>query len=118
MGIRTVAWFSPATQIVARQIVLELEHRADLAAARLAGSASLGRAIAALSESPDADTDLREAFDGLTRTGRFLDRAHRAAVGARCDRVFHQADPPPSAHPVFRLSLASVGLAILLFFVV
>ena len=118
MAARTVAWFSPAAQIVARQIVQELEHRADLVASHVAGPAALGRAIAALSDAPDADTDLLESFGGMSRTDRFLDRAQREAVGARCDRVFRQAAPPRSRVAMLRVALASAGLATLLFFVV
>lgn len=118
MAVRTSAWFSPATQIVARQLVQELEHRADLAAARTAGPEPLGRAIAALSDAPDADTDLREAVGGLSRTYRFLDRAEREAVGERCDRVFHHPAPPTSRVPRLRLAIAVGGLAALLFFIV
>jgi Zn-dependent protease with chaperone function len=118
MVVRTAACFSPAAQIVARQVVQELEYRADMAVARLGYSAALSRAIAALSDMPGADTDLVPLRAGLGLPLDMLARAERAAVDTRCERVFVQ---PMAATPgvgVFRLGLAAVGLTALLFFVV
>ena len=119
MAVRTVACFSPAAQIVARQVVQELEYRADAAVARLGHSVALVRAISILSDTADSETDLVPArFFGGFRRGS-LAHAERAAVGDRCERVLtrHQPTPRTSLGAV-RVSLAAAGLAALLFFVV
>lgn len=118
MVFRTFAFFSPAAQIVARQIVQEVEYRADVAAARGGRSAALGRAIAALAGAPGADTDLAPPAAGPGRSRRILDRAEREALGARCARVFDAPEPQRSGIGPFRLAIAACGLAALLFFIV
>jgi Zn-dependent protease with chaperone function len=118
MVVRTVAWFSPAAQIVARQVVQEVEYRADVTVARLGHSAALSRAIAALADAPDSETDLvppswRRGFPrGL------LARAELVAVANRCERVLAQPEPTRSGLGALRLGLAVVGMTALLFFVV
>lgn len=119
MVVRTLAFFSPAAQVVARQVVQEVEYRADMVVARLGYSAALGRAIAILSETAESESDLVPArpAGGFPRT--LLARAERVAVANRCERVLSQGEL--SVQPglaTVRVGLAAVGLATLLFFVV
>jgi Zn-dependent protease with chaperone function len=118
MVVRTVASFSPAAQIVARQVVQELEYRADVAVARLGYSAALSRAIAALADTPESDTDLVPPRSPLGFPRGLLARAERVAVGNRCERVFAQPEPIRTGLGAFRLGLAAAGMTALLFFVV
>jgi Zn-dependent protease with chaperone function len=118
MVVRTAAWFSPAAQVVARQVVQELEYRADVTVARLGYRAALGRAIAALSDTPESESDQVPLGSphGLPRS--LLARAERVAVGNRCERVLTEPEPTRSGLGVARLGLAAAGMTALLFFVV
>ncbi len=118
MVVRTLACFSPASQIVARQVVQEIEYRADMAAARIGYSMALGRAISALSDTPDSETDLLPLRSPRGFPRRLLARAERVAVGNRCERVLTQREPTRTGLGVVRLALAAVGVTVLLFFVV
>ena len=118
MVFRTLAWFSPVAQIVARQIVQELEYRADVAVARLGQSAALSRAIAALGDTPDSDTDLLPPRWIRGIPSGWLVRAEQVAVGARCERVFVQPEPVRSGLAALRFGLAAAGMTALLVFVV
>jgi len=116
--VRTVAWFSPAAQVVARQIVQELEYRADVTVARLGHSVALSGAIEALSDSLDSETDLVPPRSPLEFPRRLMARAERVAVGNRCERVFAQPEPVRTGLGPLRFGLAAIGISALLFFVV
>ena len=118
MVVRTLASFSPAAQVVARQVVQELEYRADVTVARLGHSAALSRAIAALADIPDSETDLVPPRSPRGFPRGLLARAERVAVGNRCERVFAQPEPTRAGLGALRLGLAAVGMTALLFFVV
>jgi len=118
MVVRTLAWFSPATQVVARQIVQELEYRADVAVAGVGDSLALGRTIAALADAPDTQSDLAAPRTPGALWRRMMARAERAAIGDRCEGVLTQPVPMRSGLGPLRVGLAGLGLALLLFFVV
>jgi Zn-dependent protease with chaperone function len=118
MVVRTVAWFSPAAQIVARQIVQDMEYRADMAVVNRGQAAALSAAIAALSDVPDSETDLLPPRSASTRPRALLAHAERVAVGARCERLFFTPPIVDARLVRFRVALAALGLSSLLFFVV
>lgn len=118
MVVRTVAWFSPAAQVVARQIVQELEYRADVTVARLGHSAALSGAIEALSDTLDSETDLVSSHSPRGYPRRLMARAERAAIGNRCERVLEQPEPSRTGLGPVRFGLAAVGISAVLFFVV
>ena len=118
MVVRTVAWFSPAAQVVARQVVQELEYRADVTVSRLGYSAALGGAIEALSDAFDSQTDLVPPHSPRGFPRRLMARAERVAVGNRCERVFAQPEPTRAGLGPLRFGLAAAGISALLYFVV
>ncbi|MCX6544805.1 MAG: M48 family metalloprotease [Acidobacteria bacterium] len=118
MVVRTVAWFSPAAQVVSRQIVQELEYRADVTVARLGHSAALAGAIAALADTGDSETDLVPPHARGDFSRRLRVRAELVAVGNRCERVFTQPEPSRTGLGPLRFGLVAAGLCTLLFFVV
>jgi Zn-dependent protease with chaperone function len=118
MAVRTLQAFNPATQVGARQIVEEIEHRADMAVARLGLGQPLARAIATLSasdlhtESDLAGTDRRLAF-----VSALAEHAAVRATEHRCARLLRRPDAPPAGQ-LFLTVMAATGLALLLLFVV
>ncbi|MFI5182497.1 MAG: M56 family metallopeptidase [Thermoanaerobaculia bacterium] len=108
IAFRSIFFFNPVTQIVGRTAVLEMERAADADAATATGRpAAVASALAKLGVMADDD--------GLNLPGglRF------AAVKARLLRL---AEPGEGAGAdgldALRLSLAGVGIALLVFFVV
>jgi Zn-dependent protease with chaperone function len=119
MAVRTLQAFNPVVQLAARQMIQDIEYRADLAVARSGGGPALARAIARLSGESAGTSDLVEPRGRLSPFHGALSRAQRRALGVRCERLL-QAQPPAvsAAGKNLRLGLASLGLGVLLFYVV
>jgi len=117
MAIRALQVFNPATQVVARQIVQEIENRADRQVASRGSGAALARAIAKLSSADPVRSDLAEA----PAPALFASLIHHAVSHAalvRCERLLAGADAAPPGPGVWHITAAAVGLGVLLFFVV
>lgn len=85
--VRALQAFNPATQVVGRQLVEDIEYRADRAVARLGLGPPLARAVAALSDGvPAAQTDLAATSRRRPWNG-FADRAAVHATARRCARI-------------------------------
>lgn len=118
LGARTLLAFNPASQIVGRQIVEEMEARADRRVADAGMGPALARAINKLSSAREPRTDLTPGSVAIPAAARL---AERAAARAADGRILRLLTPPDVEFPgaaATRLALASAGLAVLLFFVV
>ncbi|MEW5981002.1 MAG: M56 family metallopeptidase [Acidobacteriota bacterium] len=115
IAVRTLQAVNPVAHVVARLIVEDIEARADEAVAGLGASPGLARAIACLSEpAAHSVTDLSPQPAWRTLLARARDRA----VVDRCDRVLGPTAGARSHVAPMRMVAASLGLAVLLFFVV
>lgn len=117
MLLRALQAFNPATQIVGRQIVQEVEHRADRAVADLGMGPALARAIAKVSGSGATRSDLADP----STPARFASAARRAvsnAVLARCEGLLADTQSVPDEPGPARVALAALAISLLLFFVV
>ncbi len=111
MAIRTLQAFNPATQVGGRQIVEEIEHRADMAVARLGLGQPLARAIATLSASDlRTESDLAASDRRLAFVSALAERAAARATDHRCARLLRRPEAPP-AGPGVRTALAAPGRA-------
>jgi Zn-dependent protease with chaperone function len=117
MLIRTLAFFSPAAQIVGRQLVHEFEYRADLAVTTNGDPAALARAIGRLAE-PDVHDPGARPHERLGLPGRLMAHASRIAVDQRCERVFESSTPSLPALAWLHGCLAAAGIGVILFLVV
>lgn len=118
MAARTVQFFNPVVQVLARQAVQELERRADIAVTAQGRAAGLADAVHRLSLAGGAHSDLDLPAGGGHPGARVLASAHRRALDARCQLLLEGAVPASLPHRAWRVSLAAVGAAVLLFFVV
>jgi Zn-dependent protease with chaperone function len=117
MLARSLQAFNPATQIVGRQIVQELEHRSDSQTARLGLGSALARAIARLSSLEHPHTDLAGATDARPWLPAWSTRAAARATDLRCERLLAGPAAAPGS-TARRVTLAAAGVAAVLFFVV
>lgn len=117
MAIRTLQAFNPASQIVARQIVDDLERRADQDVAEAGLGAPLARAVATLSSRSQTRSDLsqRSRLPAFVRS--MAARAADEATAARCERILTAERDVHACGPL-HLGLAATALATLLLFVV
>ena len=118
MAARTVQFFNPVVQIVARQAVQDLERRADIAVTRRGRARGLADAVHRLSLADHVHSDLTLPADGRHPAGRLLASAHRRAVDARCELLLDGTLPACQPFRAWRLALAASALAVLLFLVV
>jgi Zn-dependent protease with chaperone function len=118
MTVRTLQFFNPVVQIVARQAVQDLERRADLAVVRQGRARPLAGAILRLSRVPDTQSDLAPAPDRGSLLARVTSSAHRHAVDDRCQLLLEAAMPVPSPLNICRVALAGAALTLLLYLVV
>jgi len=118
MAARTVQFFNPVVQIVARQAVQDLERRADIAVTERGRARGLADAVHRLSLAEHVHSDLTLPADGRHPAGRLLASAHRRAVDARCALLLEGTLPARQPFRAGRLGLAASALAVLLFFVV
>ena len=118
MAARTLQFFNPVVQIVARQAVQDLERRADIAVTSQGRAPGLADAVHRLSLADDVHSDLNLPADGGHPGARVLASAHRRALDARCQLLLEGAVPPSRPYRAWRVSLAAAALGVLLFFVV
>jgi Zn-dependent protease with chaperone function len=121
MAVRSIFFFSPATQFVARSIVDELERRADEESAAVAGDrlAMAGALIRLFTAAPKGEpASMRPGASYRGRIARWLHLGRSAAIERRCRRLL--APPPglPARFWPLQAALAGLSLAVLLFFVV
>jgi hypothetical protein len=117
MVIRALQAFNPATQVVARQIVQEIENRADLHVAARGWGPALARAIAKVSSADPVRSDLADA-SAPALLAALVHRAVSLALLVRCERLLVGEDAGPPEPGAWYITLASIGLGVLLFFVV
>jgi Zn-dependent protease with chaperone function len=118
LAVRTLQAFNPATQVGGRQIVEELEHRADMAVARLGFGEPLARAIATLSASGlRTESDLAGVARHRAVVSALAERAAARATSHRCARLLRPPDAPPAGRALLT-AMAAACLALLLLFVV
>ncbi len=118
MAARTLQFFNPVVQIVARQAGQDLERRADIAVTERGGARGLADAVQRLSLAGNVHSDLALPADGRHPAWRLLASAHRRAVDARCALLTAGTLPARQPFRTWRLGLAASALAVLLFFVV
>jgi Zn-dependent protease with chaperone function len=118
MAARTVQFFNPVVQVLAKQAVQDLERRADLAVAAQGQSRQLALAVHALSRAADVHSDLALPVEGSHPGERVLASAHRRALDARCQLLIEGVVPAPQALRAWRLGLTAAALGVLLFLVV
>ena len=110
MAARTVQFFNPVVQILARQAVQELERRADIAVTAQGRAAGLADAVHRLSLAGGAHSDLDLPAGGGHPGARVLASAHRRALDARCQLLLEGAVPASRPHRAWRVGLAAVAL--------
>jgi Zn-dependent protease with chaperone function len=118
MTARTLQFFNPVVQVVARQAVQDLERRADIAVTTQGRSSELADAVHRLSVAADVHSDLALPSEGGHLGDRVLEAAHRRALDARCQLLLEGVLPAPQPGRAWRLGLTGAGLAVLLFLVV
>jgi len=118
MAARTLQFFNPVVQIVARQAIQDIERRADLAVAARGQGAPLAEAVHRLSSVADVHSDLALPSERGHLGDRLLASAHRRAVDARCQLLLENHRPQVQPHRAGRLLLTGAAVAVLLFLVV
>ena len=118
MAARTLQFFNPVVQIVARQVIQDIERRADLAVAALGQGAPLAEAVHRLSSAADVHSDLALPSDRGHLGDRLLASAHRRAIDARRQLLLEDDRPEAQPYRAGRLCLTGTAVAALLFLVV
>jgi hypothetical protein len=122
MATRALFWFNPVVQVLARDLVQEIERRADDRAAAVTGDRlALAAGILAIFTAGEGRqrTGVEWAVPGLDTPARVVDRFTAAAVEARCRRLLAPPiDSAPRSLSRLRVGLAGAGMAGLLFYVV
>jgi Zn-dependent protease with chaperone function len=118
MVVRTIMMFSPVTQLVARGVALEVERRADDTAARAIGdpavlASAIERLLADRAPSGEPRPGARRGLGGDVAA-----RVHAFALERRTARLRAPRRVEPRRLSRWRVTLAGVALAALLFFVV
>ncbi len=121
MATRTLCFFSPASQFIARSAVEDLERRADDEAVAATGDRfGMAGALVRLFTAEHAGGQIsRSAGDaGIGRLASSLDLGRTAAVEHRCRRLLSPRPALPVPYWPFPLVLTGGSLVVLLFFVV
>jgi hypothetical protein len=118
MAARTLQFFNPVVQIVARQAIQDVERRADLAVEALGRGAPLASAVRRLSAAADVQSDLALPSEGGNLADGLLASAHRRAIDARCQLLLEGDRPAGQPYRAWRLALTGAAVAGLLFLVV
>jgi Zn-dependent protease with chaperone function len=118
MAARTLQFFNPVVQVVARQAVQDLERRADIAVVAQGRSGGLADAVHRLSQAADVHSDLSLPSESGHPAARVLASAHRRALDARCQFLIEGLVPARPPRRGWRVGLTGAALAALLFFVV
>jgi hypothetical protein len=121
MAVRTAFFFSPATQLVARSAVNDVERRADdrsvaLADDRLGMAGALVRLYAV--SSPGSGRRSDAGGPAGRRLARWLHLGRTAAIERRCWRLLSPVAPHRDPYWPVQMTLTAISLAVLLFFVV
>lgn len=117
MALRTLQAFNPAAQVVGRQLVDDIERRADWEVAAHGMGAPLARAVAKLAYREHVRSDLSPGWRQMAFVRGFAARAAEEATAARCERILTSDAPEWTPGPAYAL-LAACALAVLLVFVV
>ena len=116
MAARTVQFFNPVVQVVARQAVQELERRADVEVVAAGRAQALAAAMQRLSHAAESHSDLAcPPADRLP--DRVFSSAHRHAIDGRCRLLLERRLPARRPFRAWRVVLSGAGLAALLFLV-
>lgn len=118
MAARTLQFFNPVVQVVARQAVHDIERRADLAVAAVGQGAPLAAAVQRLSSAAHVHSDLALPSDRSPLADRLLASAHRRALDSRCQRLLEDDRPEAQPYRAGRLCLTGAAVAAILFLVV
>lgn len=118
MVARTLQFFNPIIQVVARQVVQETERRADVAVARQGRSRALAAAVLRLSENPETRSDLAVPLERGRPATRAASSAHRRGIDGRCQLLVDNVLPASSPLGTWRVGLAGAALVVLLYLVV
>lgn len=118
MTARTLQFFNPVVQVVARQAIQDLERRADIAVTAQGRARGLAVAVHRLSLAADVHSDLALPAEGGHLSERLLASAHRRALDTRCELLIEGAVPAPQPYRSWRIGLTGATLAALLFLVV
>jgi Zn-dependent protease with chaperone function len=118
MTARTLQFFNPVVQIVARQAIQDLERRADVAVVGLGRAPELAAAVNRLSLAAEVHSDLSLPSAGNHPADRVLASAHRRALDDRCQLLLEEVLPAPQPHRGWRLGLTGAAIAAMLFLVV
>jgi Zn-dependent protease with chaperone function len=111
MVMRGLAFFNPAVQLAARAAALEVERRADQAAARIVGSAdAVVQSLRKLSGSDGA-----RLFPSEARTWHGF---RLAAIEVRCQALLHEQGTAGEVQPAWILPATAIGLGVILFMTV
>jgi Zn-dependent protease with chaperone function len=116
--MRALQCFSPAAQIVGRQIVQEIERRSDHHVAERGMAPALARAIRRLSSAGTPRTDLAPDSSVPPALAALASRAASHATEARCERLLATPPPEPARLGRLRAALTAGGLLTLLFFTI
>ena len=118
MAARTLQFFNPVVQVVARQAVQDLERRADIDVTAQGRSGGLAEAVHRLSTAADVHSDLALPSESGHPGDRLLASAHQRALDARCQLLLEGVVPASRPYRAWRIGLTGAALAALLFFVV
>jgi Zn-dependent protease with chaperone function len=122
IGVRALFWFNPVVQVLARDLVQEIERRADDRAAAVTGNRlALAAGVLEIFTAGEGQprTGMAWAVPGLDTPARVVDRFTAAAIEARCRRLL--AAPmiaQPRGVARLRVGLAAAGMVGVLFYVV
>jgi hypothetical protein len=122
MAVRALFWFNPVVQVLARDLVQEIERRADDRAAAVTGDRlALASSVLKIFTAGEGRTPSAAEWPvpGLDTPARVVDRFTAAVVEARCRRLL--AEPVAASPPALsrlRVALAGSGMMSVLFFVV
>ena len=118
MTARTLQFFNPVVQVVARQAIQDLERRADIAVTAQGRARGLAVAVHRLSLAADVHSDLALPAEGARLGERLLASAHRRALETRCQLLIEGAVTAPQPYRAWRIAGTGAALAALLFLVV
>jgi Zn-dependent protease with chaperone function len=118
MAARTLQFFNPVVQIVARQAIQDLERRADMAVTARGLAPELASAVHRLSLAADLRSDLSLPAEGEALASGTIASAHRRAIDDRCQLLLEAVLPAAQPHRAVRVGLTGMALTVLLFLVV
>lgn len=120
MAARSLMFFNPVVQVVARAAAQETEWRADDLAVRATGEplALAAGLVKLFRVGGERSAPRRWRLAGDPLQGLLPARARTLALERRCRRLLDHTPPTPVRFARLRLVLTGLGLSVLLFFVV